>query len=78
MISIRSPEVEDLARKLARKKGTTMTEAIRSALEHELKSLECQTSLKEKLLNYASVADCYQDSGIKTDKAFFDELGEVS
>ena len=37
-ISIRNPRVERLARDLARRKGTTMTEAIAEALEASLVS----------------------------------------
>lgn len=77
MISIRNEEVEQLARKVAQKKGVTMTEAIRSALVQELKVLDNEVSLKDKLLKFAEEADQFQDTGIITDKEFFDNLQEV-
>jgi len=39
-LSIRNPEVERLARKLARRSGSTMTEAIADALEATLSGLD--------------------------------------
>ena len=77
MISIRNEEVEQLARKVAQKKGVTMTEAIRSALVQELKALDNEISLKDRLIKFAEEADQFQDTGIITDKAFFDNLQEV-
>jgi antitoxin VapB len=48
-ISIRDPEVGELARKLARLRGTNMTEAIAHALREELKRERDKRPLVERL-----------------------------
>jgi antitoxin VapB len=48
-ISIRNPEVEALARKLADRRGTTMTEAIAHALRKDLEATPSETPLWERL-----------------------------
>jgi antitoxin VapB len=48
-ISIRDPEVADLARRLARLRGTNMTEAIAHALKEELKRERDKRPLIERL-----------------------------
>jgi antitoxin VapB len=48
-ISIRDPEVADLARRLARLRGTNMTEAIAHALKAELKRERDKRPLVERL-----------------------------
>lgn len=48
-ISIRDPEVADLARRLARLRGTNMTEAIAHALKAELKRERDKRPLIERL-----------------------------
>ena len=48
-ISIRDPEVGELARELARLRGTNMTEAIAYALRSELKRERDKAPLAERL-----------------------------
>lgn len=43
-MSIRSPEVERLARNLSRRTGASITESIRAALEARLKELDAETA----------------------------------
>jgi len=53
-LSIRSPAVEYQARELARRTGTTMTEAIGNALTERLEDLDARASgLREELLAIA-------------------------
>lgn len=55
-LSIRSPEVEYRARELARRTGTTMTEAIAQALAASLDMHSGIDSLRDRLSRIA--ADC--------------------
>ena len=48
-LNIRDPRVHELASKLARQKGTTMTAVIADALEKELKSEHENTPILERL-----------------------------
>ncbi len=49
-LSIRDPRAAELARDLAKRRGTTMTQAIISALEAEIARDEDAMPLSEKLL----------------------------
>jgi antitoxin VapB len=49
-ISIRDPKAAELARKLAKKRGTTMTQAIISALEESLRHDREKVPLEDRFM----------------------------
>ena len=72
-MSIRSPEVERLARILSRQTGSTLTEAIRGALESRMKELNA-----EKKKRMAIIASISQECGAVPDldsRSFEETLG---
>lgn len=73
-LTIRSPEVNRLAGKLAERKRTTKTEAVRVALENELRRVEDQIPLWERLEPLREKIAAYPETGLEADKEFFDEL----
>ena len=69
---IRDPETDALVRELAMKDGTTLTEAVREAVRKEL---ECRKlSLWARTAEIRARIASYPDTGLKADKAFFDDL----
>ena len=73
---IRNPDTDRLARQVARLKGTGLTEAVHSALEHELARETSETPLAEKVdaLSRALRARSHPNRGLPADRAFFDSL----
>ncbi|GEO98732.1 type II toxin-antitoxin system VapB family antitoxin [Methylobacterium haplocladii] len=74
-LNIRSDEVNRLADKLAAVARVSKTEAVRLALVNELERRE--QSLSEFLARIKPIQDRiarYPETGLKTDKAFFDSL----
>jgi len=74
-IFIKDPETDKAVRKLAKLRGVSLTEAIRSAVSRELARSETSNEedelkkLKEKFASYPS-------TGLKADKEFYDSLYE--
>ena len=77
-LSIKNAEVEALARKLARRHGTGVTDVIRQALEEKARRDEAEPSLWEKLAPLREKVARMPDSGLKADRAFYDELSGES
>jgi len=73
-LNIRSESVNQLAAKLAARKRINKTDAVRIALENELKRIDHDTPLWERLKALRAKVAAYPDSGLTADKAFFDEL----
>lgn len=73
-LNIRSESVNELAAKLAARKRVNKTEAVRIALENELKRVDDATPLWDRLKPLRARVAAYPDSGLAADKAFFDEL----
>ncbi len=73
-LNIRSDEVDRLASKLAKRKGVTKTEAVRLALQNELRRVEDAIPLWERLAPLRRKIAAHPDTGLEADKAFFDEL----
>jgi antitoxin VapB len=76
---IRDPETDRLARQLARVKGIGLTEAVKLALGNELKRATTvppeeferrMAAIRELQAKVAAMPE----TGLKADKAFFDEL----
>jgi len=73
-LNIRSERVNELAERLAARKHVSKTEAVRIALENELRRADEATPLWERLKPLRAKIAAYPDSGRAADKAFFDEL----
>ena len=72
---VKDPATDKAVRKLAKLKGTTLTKAIRSAVEAELEREKSDVNEKAIDAIIAKVAS-WPDTGLKADKAFFDSLYE--
>lgn len=73
-ISIKNDEVEALARTLASKHGTGVTEIIRKALQEKAEREAAEPTLWEKLAPVRERLAKAGKTGLPADKAFFDEL----
>ena len=73
-IYVKDPKTDKAIRKLAKLRGTSLTEAIRIAVEKELaKELTNEDGQLEELIkHFASLPD----TGLKADKEFYDSLYE--
>lgn len=71
---VRDPETDKLVRKLAQMKGVGLTEAIREAVEEALRREREAVPLWQRIQQIAAPIARYDETGIVTDKAFFDEL----
>jgi antitoxin VapB len=71
---IRDPATDEAVRKLAKLKNQTLTEAVRQAAENEYERARAQIPLVERLAEISRMYRETPDSGLKADKAFFDEL----
>lgn len=71
---IRDQETDALVRELARKRKTSLTEAVKVAVRHELRREEDEIPLRDRLRRIAESLAQYPDTGQLIDKAFFDEL----
>jgi antitoxin VapB len=69
-LHIRDPETDRLVRALADLKGLGLTEAIRLAVENELK----RAPLRDRIRPYQQRIARAGLTGLKADKAFFDGL----
>lgn len=73
-LNIRSRQVDVLAEKLAAQKRVTKTEAVRIALENELRRSGSDVPLWERLKPLRDRVATAEDTGLAADKAFFDAL----
>ncbi|GBU18571.1 MULTISPECIES: type II toxin-antitoxin system VapB family antitoxin [Methylobacterium] len=73
-LNIRNEEVNRLAQKLASEARVSKTEAVRVALENELQRRNGRPSLIERLKPIQDAFAARPATGLKADKAFFDEL----
>ncbi len=73
-LNIRNEQVNRLAEKLAAQKRVNKTEAVRIALENELRRASEALPLWERLKPLRERIAAYPDSGLEADKAFFDDL----
>jgi len=75
-LNIRSEEVNRLAERLAARKGLNKTEAVKLALENELRRLEEAVPLKDRLRPIQDRMQRRPLTGLAADKAFYDELND--
>ena len=73
-LNIRNEEVNRLAERLAARKRLNKTDAVKLALEHELRRLEEAVPLKERLRAIQNRVQKRPATGLEADKAFYDEL----
>ena len=73
-LNIRSEEVNQLAERLAARKGINKTEAVKLALENELRRADEAVPLRERLRPLQDRVLARPATGLAADKAFFDAL----
>jgi antitoxin VapB len=73
-IHVRDAATDRLVRRLAAKSGVGLTEAIRTAVEHELERLEAAVPLRERVAAIRRRIAPRLRPADETDKEFFDEL----
>jgi antitoxin VapB len=71
---VRDPQTDQLVRRLARQRGVGLTEAIRQAVGAELQRAEAEPSRLDKIRALQADIAKRPRSGLKADKAFFDDL----
>ena len=71
---VRDPETDTLVRQLARKRGVGLTEAVKLAVGAELERIAAEPSVLEKIRALQAEIAKRSHSGLKADKAFFDDL----
>ncbi len=74
MLQIRNETVSRLAQKLASLKRVTKTEAVRIALENELRRIEAEKPLLERLRPIMDRIAARPATGLAADKTFYDDL----
>ena len=74
-LNIRDEVVNQLAKKLAARTRTTKTDAVRTALENELRRLDGTVPLRERLRPLQDRVLSRPATGLEADKAFYDEVG---
>ncbi len=73
-LNIRNEAVNQLAMKLAVRKHLNKTEAVKMALENELRRIEEALPLRERLRPLQQRVLARPATGLEADKAFYDEL----
>ena len=73
-LNIRNEAVNQLAKKLAARKHLNKTEAVKVALENELRRMEEALPLRERLRPLQQRVLARPATGLEADKAFYDEL----
>jgi antitoxin VapB len=73
-LNIRSETVNELAEQLAERKRITKTDAVRIALENELRRLDEVVPLKERLRPLQDRILGRPATGLRADKAFYDSI----
>ena len=73
-LNVRSEEVNRPAERLAVRKHVTKTEAVKLALENELRRMDAAIPLRERLRPLQQRVLSRPATGLDADKAFYDEL----
>lgn len=71
---VRDPETDSLVRELARKRNLGLTEAVKIAVHNELARGEPTQPMIERIHGIQREIAGFPQTGLKADKAFFDEL----
>jgi antitoxin VapB len=73
-LNIRNEAVNQLAEELAARTHMSKTDAVRTALENELRRLDEAVPLRERLRSLQDRVLSRPVTGLEADKAFYDEL----
>ncbi len=73
-LSIRDEVTDSLVRKLAARKKIGLTEAIRLAVENELRRADEAIPLRERLRPLQERIAAHPPTGLDADKTFYDDL----
>ncbi|MHB8381058.1 MAG: type II toxin-antitoxin system VapB family antitoxin [Candidatus Binataceae bacterium] len=73
-LNIRNEVVNQLARKLAARKHISKTDAVKLALENELRRMDEVLPLRERLRLLQARVLAYPPTGLQADKPFYDDL----
>ena len=77
-LNIRNEEINRLAQKLAARKHLSKTDAVKLALENELRRTDKALSLRERLRPLQDRVLARPPTGLEADKEFYDDLsGDV-
>jgi antitoxin VapB len=76
-LNIRNDDVNALADRLAARSGLTKTDAVRQALENELRRLDETVKLRERLRPIQARVLARPATGRRANKAFYDDLNGV-
>ena len=71
---VRDPEADALVRMLARQNGMGITEAIKVAVREKIERDKKAKPMLERIRAIQDEVASWPDTGLKADKAFFDEL----
>lgn len=71
---IKDQEANALAERLARQRGLSKTAAVKLALQHELERASSRPPLRERMIDFWKRHPLPPETGLKADKAFFDEM----
>jgi antitoxin VapB len=71
---VRDPEADALVRTLARDSGLGITEAIKVAVREKIERDRQAKPMLERIREIQDEIASWPDTGLKADKAFFDEL----
>lgn len=71
---VRDTETDTLVRELARKRGVGLTEAVKQAVGAALQYEDQKIPLRERIRDIQDEIARWPRTGLKADKAFFDEL----
>ena len=73
-LNIRNEAVNQLAKKLAALRRINKTDAVKLALENDLRRIDQAIPLRERLRTLQDRIRARPATGLEADKAFFDEL----
>jgi antitoxin VapB len=73
-LNIRNEEVNHLAEKLAARTRLNKTEAVKQALQNELRRIDEKLPLSERIRPIQELIAAWPSTGLEADKAFYDEL----
>jgi antitoxin VapB len=73
-LNIRNEAVNELAEKLAVRMRVSKTEAVRIALENELRRVDEKIPLLDRIRPIREKLASWPKTGLEADKAFFDDL----
>ncbi|HEV2553625.1 MULTISPECIES: type II toxin-antitoxin system VapB family antitoxin [Alphaproteobacteria] len=71
---IRDPEADRAVRELAARKGVSLTDAVKQAVQNELLQMDQNVPFLERIRDLQQRVAAYPKTGLKADKAFYDEL----